>query len=154
MNASKEFRAHQSAQLRASIQSARKSWHDLEKALTLYHAQERRADAFARAFLTAQPGFTKLWFDLLEWVLIMGALWYLHGKTDSKPVLVVFYMSLVIFAAFVPIAVGRTFMFLRFPFVKSVGLTILLSMGISAASGIGVFYLFHTVVFELAKHKE
>jgi hypothetical protein len=154
MNARKEYRLRQAARLKESTQSIRKSWREIQASLARYHAQEPKFDFVADALLTAQPKFTKLWFDLLEWVLIMGALWYLHGKTKSAIVLIVFYVSLTLFALYVPIAIGRFFRFFRFPFIKSLVLTILLSMFISAAAGVGVLYLLRAVVYEIAKHKE
>jgi hypothetical protein len=154
MNASKEFRLRQAARLKESTQSMLRSWRELDASLARRRARKPRIDFVADALLTAQPKFTKLWFDLLEWVLIMGALWYLHGKTKSTIVLIVFYVSLVLFALYVPVAVGRFFQFFRFPFIKSSVLTILLSMCISVAAGVGVLYLLQTVVYEIAKHKE
>jgi hypothetical protein len=44
-------------------------------------------------------------------------------------------------------------MFYRFPFIKSLALIIFLSMGISAAAGVGVFYLLKSLVYEIAKHQ-
>jgi hypothetical protein len=154
MIASKEFRLRQAVRLKESTQSMRRSWRELEASLARYHAQEPQFDFVANALIAAQPRFTKLWFDLLEWVLIMGALWYLHSKTESTIVLVVFYASLALFAVYVPIVIGRFFQFFRFPFIKSLALTILLSMCISAAAGVGVLYLLQAVVYEIAEHKE
>jgi hypothetical protein len=109
MNASKEFRLQQAARWEETKQSMRRSWRDLEASLARYHARKPRLDLIADALLVEQPKFTKLWFDLLEWVLIMGALRYLHDKTNSTIVSIAFYVSLVLFALYVPFAVGRFF---------------------------------------------
>jgi hypothetical protein len=154
MNASKEFRQLQAVRLKKSIQEARKSWHEVKASLARYHAKEHKFDFFANAFLRAQPEFTKLWFDLLEWVLIMGGLEYLHSKTKSTVVVVVLYISLAIFALYVPFAIGRFFQFFRFPFIKSIPLTFVLSVCISVAAGFGTLYMLHSVVNEFAKYHE
>jgi hypothetical protein len=152
MNASKEFRLRQAARLKESIQEARKSWRELETSLARYRARKPRVDFFASLFFTAQPKFTKLWFDLLEWVLIMGALLYLRSKTESIVVSIAFYVSLALFALYAPLAVGRFFVFFRFPFIKSLALIFFLSVSISFAAGAGVFYLLHGLVYEIAEH--
>ena len=154
MNASKEFRLRQAARLSESKQSMQRSWRDLDASLARYRAVNPKAGFLASRFVSAQPKFTKLWFALLEWVLIMGALRYLYSKTESSIVLVVFWVSLVLFALYVPFAVGRLFQFFRFPFVKSLALTIVLSMCISAVSGFGVLYLLQSLVYEVATHDE
>jgi hypothetical protein len=89
---------------------------------------------------------------LLEWVLIMGALRYLHDQTKSIVVSIVFSVSLGLFALYIPIAVGRSFIFFRFPFIKSLARVNLLSMCISAAAGFGVFFLLKNLVSEIAQH--
>jgi hypothetical protein len=131
----------------------RESWRLLEASLARHHARKPKIDFLATALLAAQPKFTKLWFDLLGWVLIMGALLYLHGKTESAIVSIVFYISLGLFALYVPIAVGPFFQFFRFPFIKSLALTILLTMCVSAAAALGVLYLLKSLVYEIAKHQ-
>jgi hypothetical protein len=149
MNASNENRLR----WKESTQFLLKSYRDAEASVARYRASKPKVDFFASLFIAAQPKFTKLWFDLLEWVLIMGALLYLHGKTESAAVSIIFYVSLVLFALYVPVAVGRFFMFYRFPFIKSLALIIVLSMGISAGAGIGVFFLLKSLVYEIAKHQ-
>ena len=153
MNTSKEFRLRQAARLNESKESMRKTWLELEASLARYRARGPKFGLIAGTLLAAQP-FTKLWFDLLEWVLIMGALRYLYIKTESIVVSIVFYVSLVLLALYVPVAVGRSFTFFRFPFVKSLALIILLSMFISAAAGFGVFFLLKSLVYEIANHHE
>jgi ABC-type maltose transport system permease subunit len=153
MNA-KEFRLQQAVRWEESKQSMRTIWRDLEASLARYHARKPRFDLMADALLAEQPKFTKLWFDLLEWVLIMGALQYLHDKTNSTIVSVVFYVSLVLFALYVPFAIGRFFQFFRFPFIKSAVWTIALHILVSAVAGFGTLYLLKSLVYEIAKHHE
>jgi hypothetical protein len=148
----KEYRLRQKALLKESMQSALRSWHALDASLTRHRAVKPRADFAVVRFLEAQPEFTKLWFDLLEWVGIMGGLWYLHGKTNSTIVPIVFYASLVLFALYVPRAVGRYFQFFRFPFVKSSVLTMVFHACVSIAAGCGTLYLLKSLVYEIAKH--
>jgi hypothetical protein len=150
MSAIKEFRRLNDAGWKDMM----KSYREAAASVARYRASKPRPEFFASLFFAAQPKFTRLWFDLLEWVLIMGALRYLYNQTQSTVVLVVFWVSLTLFALYVPVAVGRFFMFYRFPFIKSLALIIFLSMGISAASGFGVFYLLKSLVYEIAKHHE
>jgi hypothetical protein len=150
MNAIKEFRRLNDARW----QEMMKSYREATASVARYRAPKPKADFFASLFIAAQPKFTKLWFDLLEWVLIMGALRYLYNQTQSTIVFGVFWVSLALFALYVPFAVGRFFMFYRFLFIKSAAVIIYLSMGISAASGVGVFYLLKNLVYEIAKHHE
>jgi hypothetical protein len=152
MNA-KEFRLQQEARWKASKESCLRSYREAEASVARYLVQEPQFGLVVSTLIVGHR-FTKLWFDLLEWVLIMGALWYLHGQTESRIVLIVFYASLMLFALYVPIAVGRSFMFFRFPFVKSLAGKIVLSMCVSAASGFGVLYLLKSLVYEIAKHHE
>jgi hypothetical protein len=144
--------ARQAAQSQESYQSMRTNWHEIEAGLARHRARKPRFDFIFEALIGEEPKFTKLCFNLLEWVLILGALRYLHDKTNSGSVSIVFWISLGLFALYVPFAVGRFFEFFRFPFIKSAALTILLHICVSVSAGLGTLYLLKSLVYEIAKH--
>lgn len=137
-----------------AIIKLRSDWRGYEEIHEHHRSKKVTFESLLETFLEAQPKFTKLWFDFLEWVLIMGALYYLHGKSESYSVPIVFWLSMVIFCIYVPIAIGGTFHFVRFPGVKSLAWTLVLSACISIASGIAVVSMLRIIVFELAQHKD
>jgi hypothetical protein len=100
------------------------------------------------------PSATKLWFDWVEWVLIMGALWYLMGKTKSWAVGIAVVISFVMFTAYFNSYILNQISFYNFPFVKSEKVTRWLSLSLAVAISFGISLLLRAVIFEVAAHKE
>ena len=100
--------------------------------------RQKAVDAFA---ISA----TRQWFELLGWVLILGAFLYLHKETGHPAVQIILFISgglfILHFATFF-----YQWEFKNLPFIKNVIIARFISYLLSALLGMGLYWLLTTVV--------
>jgi hypothetical protein len=101
------------------------------------------------------PFATKLWFDWVEWVLILGALQYLLVKSSSWVVALVLLISYTLFGLYFGTYIQNQLILLstrNIPVTKLVPR--LLSILLAAVISFGMFIVLRVVIFQVAAHKE
>jgi hypothetical protein len=114
---------------------------------------KQRTDAewqgvFDRLGLKGAP----IWFEWLNWTLIIGALRYIQGRTGSTTIGIVLGVSAVLFVYYF-FAFFHQYSFRNIPFVRSERATRFVSIALSGLLGIGTWDLL-TRVIAILSHQE
>lgn len=92
---------------------------------------------------------TTLWFKLLEWLLVLGLLTYLHVVLPSWQILVVWIISYLLFGIFIASKIHRLLLWLPFKFTGRFQ-SIVLSLVIAGIINIGLLGFLHHITIEVA----
>jgi hypothetical protein len=99
------------------------------------------------------PKATELWFKWLEWVVIMGGLWFVYGKSNSWLVKAAAIISLVLFYVYTVSFVVTHITYKHFRFLKSDRLALWSALALCLPIIIGMQQLVNKLTSVMALYK-
>jgi hypothetical protein len=99
------------------------------------------------------PKATELWFSWLEWVVIMGGLWFVYGKSNCWQIKAVAIISLGLFYVYTVSFVVTHITYKHFRFLKSDDLALKSALALCFPIIIGMQLLVNKLVSVMALYR-
>lgn len=100
------------------------------------------------------PTATKLWFEWIEWAVVMGALYYAYERSKNWAVVIALGVSNLMLMMYFTSLFSNLITYKSFSFLKSDRASFRLAIVISVAATLATTTILRTVVAELSMHPD